>query len=324
MRKIGASILFVLLLAVTGCGESDFTPVPSELSFVASINIKEGSITFLDADTFEKFADWKIGEPVSGALLLSDQDRLAVYGKKMDKVRIYSLSSGEQVDEWNTGEGIVHASLVKDGTVAFVNQRQDSLFLYSEEGIKQSQHKVGKHPISVYGHSNQLFVINLHDDTITVLDNETMKEVMNIPVNPSPTGILYIDGKEQIWVGGHGEGSTVEKDIHVYSSVTGELMQEIRASSMPVDFERIGDFIFILSHGEGMLYRWDMKTQTMASLSVGGNPFEMEIVNDKIVLATYDSDDIHLVDPDKLLIVQTLSVGNGPFQIIVRELRKFE
>ena len=79
------------------------------------------------------------------------------------------------------------------------------------------------------------------------------------------------------------------------------------------------EHIFVLSHGSNTLYKLTENGEQLQSVQIGANPFELVFFHDELVIAGYDSDDISFVDPNTLEITQKVNVGQGPFQMIVRE-----
>lgn len=321
MKKLG--VVFVLcMLSLFGCDKGEFTSIQMEQPFIGSVNLKEDSLTFLNGKSLKEMSEWEINKPISGAVLFPDQDHLAVYGENMSEVMVYSLSEGKLIDKWQTGEGIVHISLINQKKeLALVDQLQDSIRIFNLDGKEVRSKKVGDNPISMYEdqQANKMYVVNFNDEKITVLNPITLESLHEIKINPFSTGIMVRSNEKQIWVGGHGEGERVEENIHIYSTESGKLIKTIHASSMPMQFLELNNDIFVVSHGSSTVYKWNNKLEETGSLKVGVNPFEIKKYNNRLVVASYDSDDIHIINPSKFEIEKSIKVGKGPFQLIVRE-----
>lgn len=320
MKKIGM-ILLLSVLFIAGCNRDTLAAIPSETSFVASINIKDGSISFVNSNKMEEIAEWDINQPFSGAILLPNKDQIALYGKRMSSILVYSLSKGKLIEEWDVGEGIVMMSLINGGKeLALVDQLHNSIRILSLKGHPLRTVEVGKQPISVHEdkEAKQLYVVNFDDTKMTVLDSNTLKTTKEININPFTTGIMIRSKENQIWVGGHGIGKDIEENVHIYSTENGRLLRTIRTPSMPIQLVPYRDYVFIVSHGTSTIYKYN-NNQQMSSLKVGVNPFDMKRVNQKLVLASYDSNSLHVIDPEKLTVEKTIKVGEGPFQLVVRE-----
>lgn len=321
MKKIG--VFFVLLLfLLTGCIGNNYAHIPAKTPFISSVNLKDGTISFIHGQSMEMLAEWEIDELFTGALLLPDQDHIAIYGKKMTTVQIFSLSKGKMVDEWEVGNGIVSIELINDSKeLALIDQNADAIHIFSVNGTKLRTKKVGKNPISLYEDetAQRLYVVNFNDGKVSVLNSHSVDLVDEIQINPFSTSIIVRSKEEQLWVGGHGEGEVVEENVLIYSLQTGELLQSIRAPNMPIKLLSDHNQVFIVSHGSNKLYKFDVMKNDMQSIEVGINPFEIEKFQDYVVVAAYDSNEIYLIQPENFTIKDIIKVGSGPFQIIVRE-----
>lgn len=321
MKKIGVFFVLVSFL-LTGCMGNNYAQIPPKTPFISSVNLKDGTISFINGHSMEVFAEWEIDELFTGALLLPDQDHIAIYGKKMTTVQIYSLSKGKLVDEWEIGNGIVSIELINDSKeLALIDQNADAIHVFSIDGTKLRTKKVGKNPISLYEDeaTQRLYVVNFNDGKVSVLNSHSLELVDEIQINPFSTSIIVRSKEEQLWVGGHGEGEVVEENVHIYSLQTGELLESLRAPNMPIKLLSDHNQVFIVSHGSNKLYKFDVMKNDMQSLEVGINPFEIEKFQDYIVVAAYDSNEIYLIQPENFTKKNKIKVGSGPFQIIVRE-----
>lgn len=321
MKKIGI-ILLVMVSVLGGCSDGNYKQIPSEKPIIISVNLKENSLTFLEGDTLNEITSWELNVPFTGAMLMPDEDHLAVYGKKMTSVHIYSLIEGELIEEWKVGEGIVNISLINNNKeLALVDQVRDSIRIFSLEGKETRSKEVGDQPITLFEDEQnaQLYVVNFDDEKISVLSATSLDLINEIEINPFSTGIMVLSNEKQIWIGGHGKGENMEENVHIFSSETGELIQTLKAPSMPINFLNYDKDVFIVSHGTSTVYKWNSNTSEVASLKVGVNPFEIKQYKDKVLIASYDSNEIHVIHPEEFVIERTVKVGNGPFQIVVRE-----
>ena len=85
-------MILVASLLLTSCGSMTFTKIEEKQPFIASVNIKDTSVTFVNKLQYEKLAHWDLDIPFSGGLLLEDRDSLLLYGKDMDSIEVFSLS----------------------------------------------------------------------------------------------------------------------------------------------------------------------------------------------------------------------------------------
>lgn len=296
-----------------------FTKIEEKQPFIASVNIKDTSVTFVN-EQYEKLAHWDLDIPFTGGLLLEDRDSLLLYGKDMDSIEVFSLSKGKQKDSWKVGKGIVNMKLLQDGKgIAAVNQSLNTVSFYNVKGQLEDQVKVGKSPLTIVEGNHQLYVINFNDTKLSVINLETRQVEKEFPINHFSTGALIREDEHEIWIGGHGEGSETEEHVHIYSTENGELKRQINTPVMPVNFTENNKGIFILSHGSNAVYKLDQNYHMVKSTTVGVNPFEMTTFNDDLIIAGYDSDELYVLDSNGEKIKKTIEVGKGPFQMISRE-----
>ncbi|MFS0781549.1 hypothetical protein [Bacillus sp. 1P06AnD] len=319
MKKKGA-ILLVILCFLASCTHTNVKPVMKSMPFIASVNLKDHTLTFLNADTLKKSVTWKIDTFATGACLLPDKDHLAIFGKTMDHIQIFSLSQGKLVDKWDTGQGIVFMSILKDrNRIGVIDQHTNTIRILSLNGELLKRQEVGNQPISFLERGGNLYVINFNDQKISILDTKTLKVLDEMPVGRYSTGIMTSKDGKTLWLGGHGEGNKVEEDIHLYSLETKKLVKKLHAPSMPVKFLTIYQSVFIISHGSSTIYKWQTGNQSLQSLKVGINPFEIGKSKDYIVVASYDDDRIYIIEPEPLSIKKVVKTGKGPFQLVIRE-----
>ncbi|WP_163100877.1 WD40 repeat domain-containing protein [Peribacillus alkalitolerans] len=314
---IGICVFSIIL---SGCQKDNYKRINESVSFYASVNLKDGSLSFQDAMSGENLATWNLKRPITGALLLDDKDTLLVYGKQMKTVDVFSLSKGALIDSWNVGEGIVQIVQLKTSNeLALVDQVKDQIRFFTNKGKEQRKVKTGKSPISLVESEKreQLFVLNFHDTKVSIINSKTYRAEDGITVNSSSSGILLNENDSELWVGGHGLGSNVEDNVHVYSIDTGKLIKSINAPTMPIFLKDTKNGTFIVSHGSSSIYRWSQNK--LESIQVGVNPFYLLEFKGNLLVAGYDSNDISILDPNTMRILKTVKVGNGPFHLFARE-----
>lgn len=317
MKPIFLFVFAIILL--TGCGSETYPKIQKDTPFIATVNIKDTSLTFLDKH-YKTLAQWDLKIPFTGALLLGDQDTILLYGKDMDSIEVFSLSKGKKIASWEVHKGIVNMKLLHDGkSIVAVNQSLNSVYFLNQKGELEDQIKVGKSPLTILQENQLLYVINFNDTKLSVINLETRKVEKEFPIRSSSTGALLKENQHEIWIGGHGEGANIEDHVYIYSTETGVLKRTVKAPTMPINLIEMDDSIFVLSHGTNSLYKMNMDGKIVKSTTVGVNPFEMLPFSDNLIIAGYDSDELYVIDTDTVEIKKTITVGKGPFQMIRRE-----
>lgn len=311
-----------LLILLVGCS-TGYPTVAKDVNLIATVNIKDKTVSFIDADKEKMFAEWEMKEPYTGGLIFPDNDTLLLYGKQVDTVDLFSLSKGKKVDSWKTGAGIVSGKLVCDNKViAFADQSRHQTRFFTIKGEEIIHLQTGRNPISLLEDEKEkkLYVISFDEGRLTVVDLPDKRVETNFTINKNVTGALLQEKERELWIGGHGQGEEIEQYIHVYDLVTGTLKKKISAPSMPVNFLKKDKFIYTLSHGTSLIYKMNSDGKQLDNAQVGVNPFEMVTMDDILYVAGYDSNDVNLVNLDNLSIINTIPVGKGPFKIITREI----
>ncbi|MBB6446528.1 YncE family protein [Bacillus benzoevorans] len=319
--KLFLSILLMCFI-LTACSEKNYSPVSKELSVIVSINIKDMTVSFVDAERHKNVMQWEMEKPYSGGLILPDRDTLLLYGKGVESVDLYSLSRGEWVNSWNTGKGIVNGIVLKNKKeIVFTDQERNQARFFTIDGKETKSIATKQNPFTILEGKEKLYVISLNDEELTIIDKQSKIALDSIKIHPFATGALLRESENELWIGGHGMGTEAEPDIHVYNLLNGELIRTIHAPLMPVNFIEKDRNIYAISHGSNTLYKIPESGEQIQSVQIGANPFELSLFHDELIVAGYDSDDIYFVDPASLEIKHQVNVGKGPFQLIVRESR---
>ncbi|MBT2691057.1 WD40 repeat domain-containing protein [Bacillus sp. ISL-47] len=318
-----AVILITLLLS--SCKEKVQPSIPEDLSFAATVNIKDMTISFVDLKKLALAEEWKMEKPYTGSLILPDRDTILFYGNQLETADLYSLKEGKKIGSWETGTGIVNGILLDNMTeVALVDQDLNKIRFFDIEGKELKQIDTESDPLTILESkkARKLFALSFNNEKLAVIDLHTKEKTDEFVIHPSAAGAWLNEESNEIWIGGHGEGIEIEQDIHIYDSETGEIKKTIPAPSMPINFLEKDNHVYVLSHGSNMLYKLKESGEQDASVSIAANPFEMAFTEGELLVAGYDSNDVHILDPENLKSLKTIKVGEGPFKIVLRERMK--
>ncbi|MEW9111174.1 MAG: WD40 repeat domain-containing protein [Cytobacillus gottheilii] len=312
-----------LIVFLASCSNHTYEPISSDISLAATVNMKSMSVTFIDVEKREIAAEWQLEKPYTGGIVFPDGDTFLLYGKEMETADLFSLQTGEKKASWDTGKGIVNAKVINDQKeIALVNQNNSSVIFYDLDGEKLAEAQTESSPLSIVESEEEgvLFVLSFKNQTLSKVNLKTKKTIGDYPIHGAASGALLLEDGTQLWLGGHGEGATIEKDIHVYNASDGEFIKKIPAPVMPINFLQYQQSIFVLSHGSNQLYKMDLDGNIMGTVKVGANPFELALTSDHTLLvAGYDSNDLSFINPENLEEEDKIEVGNGPFKIVLRE-----
>jgi YVTN family beta-propeller protein len=322
MRAICVLLAVLGMLFIHGCEQEALPAVPKQMEVLISVNVNDESVTFFDIQTGRKVAEWKLRKRIKGAVLLPDDRTLLLYGSELDRVYLYDMRTGREKNEWKTGKGIVGALVSNKGNTVFLaDERQKTLRIFDGNGKEKAKIKVGNKPLTLLQNKagTTIYVIDFHNTKAYVVDVDKRRVIRTFSVPKFAFGGLLRDGRQELWIGGHGSGSTVETNIRIYSIKTGALIKLMKAPSMPVSFVETNEGIFALSHGSNILRKWDDSGNLKASVTIGANPFIMIGANERLYIASYDSNEIYVVDQRTMKIIARWKTGKGPFQLLIRK-----
>ncbi|MBB6284192.1 YncE family protein [Geobacillus subterraneus] len=324
MKRASVWMLWCLLFMLSGCAKTSFPPIADSLSVVISLDVKAETVTFLNAKNGGKIARWNIDQPFQGGVLSPDGRTLFLYGRDLDGVYRYDLATGKPLAEWKTGSGIVSAVPSPDGRMWFFgDSTHHAVLVVDRDGNKIDRLSVGRSPMTLLVNraGTRLYVIDFQDERAWIIDVDRRRVIRSFAVPKFALGGVVRERQGELWVGGHGSGSRVETNIHVYSLQDGRLLRTIAAPVMPVDFVETDRGVFVLSHGSNTVYQVLPSGKRLGSVSVGANPFAMEAAGGRLYIASYDSDEIIVVDEVTLRPLARWKTGDGPLQLLIREGR---
>lgn len=327
MKQARILLFIVLLLLFSACSPKHYPIIQKEIPIAITINIKDQTISFIDLEKRKKLADWEMEKPYIGGMILPGGDKLLLYGKHVDTVDIYSLSTGNRSARWETGEGIVKGKLLEnEQEIVFADQNADMIRFFTLDGNEIKTLPTEKNPYTLLEDSEneRLIVASFDGKSLLVYDLNKKELIHRFPIHSNAAGAILLEDKQLIWMGGHGEGVNLESYIHIYDANSGKLVQNVEAPVMPINFVKHGDFIYTLSHGSNTLYKITDDGTVLDEVKVGANPFEITAYDHTLIVAAYDSNDVHFINPTTLQIEETVAVGKGPFQILIRERQTSE
>ncbi|WP_277587087.1 YncE family protein [Psychrobacillus antarcticus] len=310
MKKL---YILLVLCFIGGCSESSFPAIPSDTDFVASLNTLGRSVDFVSNEA-EIIESWELEETYTGFTLVTD-DLLLVYGYTVEKAVLIKLSTGKQVASIDVGEGTTN-SYVYEEKIYMANALDNTVSSYNTNGKKLQTHSTGNYPMAMTSDGNHLFVVNFKDEFLSVLSLDLeQRDEWAIPT--SSHGLIIQDN--ELWLGGHGAGSSPNRSIKRINIKNGELIGEIEVPIMPINMARAANgHIFTVSHGSSTVYEISESGEVLNSIKAGANPFWISSFGDSMVLAGYDDHQLYFIQSDE--ITKKLQVGKGPFQLIVREV----
>ncbi|MBS4198257.1 WD40 repeat domain-containing protein [Bacillus sp. FJAT-49732] len=308
-----------IVIFLTGCQEKKQTPITDNKPFVATLNVRENSMDFVD-ENGEELTKWNFNKMYTGGFLHTDGDTLVLYGPEADGVDFYSVKTGKIGRTIKTGKGIVNGTYIRSiSKIAFADKNRNEIRFFDGKGRETNSVKTDNYPMAMAADDQHLYVAAFQGERLSVINLNTIKITDEIAIPSSSVGMLLREDEKELWIGGHGVGNKAKSFISVFSLKDRALKEEIPAPLMPVDFYENKQGIYALSHGTNMLYRFNHDKQLIQKIEVGANPFSINFFHGKLIVAGFDSEELYWIDPDSLKIEMTTKVGKGPFVIFVRE-----
>ncbi|MEG0472516.1 MAG: YncE family protein [Solibacillus sp.] len=315
-KRYVTTLLLLILTLLTGCSDDYFDGIDPHQSFVASVNILEPSITFFDQSANE-IALWPLEKAYTGAVLVGN-DAILLYGHQLAEANLYELSTGKPLQKIETGLGVTNAYFDMQTEKIFItNSKTNELTSYTTKGKLQHTVKLHNYPLSMLVNDGKLYVINYKDTILSVISTETMELLDEWTIPKSSHGLVIPNGRDELWIGGHGEGSSPNKTVDIYAQTTGEKIQDIPMPLMPVGFSKRDGEIAVVSHGENVLYVVNADGTIEWQLEIGANPFAVAHFKDSLVVAGYDDHALYFINNRR--IENKVQTGKGPFHLLVRE-----
>lgn len=306
----------VQLIWLAGCTEKSFDPIEQDQDFIASLNIKEPSLDFID-EQGNVMATWLFDKAYSGAILL-ENDRVLLYGHQLNEIDVYTLSTGKKLYSKKVKLGTTNVYYAENKKQFFIaNSKTNTVTSFDEKGNELATQKLGNYPMSMAAYKDKLYVINYKDTKLSVLNIENLKVEQEWPIQKSSHGIVILEETNELWMGGHGEGSKPNSSVKKYDLTTGSKKGEIKMPLMPVGLTKTKDAILVVSHGHNELYVADFDGNVKWEQVVGANPFAVNQFKDNIVVAGYDDHTLYFIKEGQ--VKNTVDVGKGAFQLLVRE-----
>ncbi len=303
-----------IILGVGGCGKIVYPSIPKNQDFIASVNIQASTINFIN-EQGKVFTTWKLDQAYTGATLI-DQQQILLYGFQLKKATVYNLTTGKQVFTIDTGIGITNGIYDKvHKQIYLANGKTNDITAYNEEGKQTSKQKVGNYPMAMMVHGGQLFVVNYKDTKLSILQTKSLKLRKEWPIQKSSNGMVIV--KDQLWIGGHGEGIKPNSTVSIYHLESGKKVSQIKLPMMPVGFVKGTNRVYVISHGDSVLSEVTFDGKVRRELEVGANPFTVNLFKSFVAVAGYDDHCVYFLRKGK--IAKTIQVGKGPFQLLVRE-----
>lgn len=182
----------------TGKGPHGFR-ISSDSKYAYIANSEADTISVIDITELKEVKTIQVGNNPITTAITEDNTMLLATLNSENSLAIVNLATDE-VQKIAVGEGPAQVYIQKDSKFAFVaNQGTESnpsntlskIDLSTKEVVSTIKVGNGAHGIVVSDDNKYVYITNMYDNTVSVIDNLKNKVIAIIPVGETPNGITY-------------------------------------------------------------------------------------------------------------------------------------
>ena len=160
--------------------------------------------------------------------------------------------------------------------------------------------------------ADEIWVTNERDDTISVIDTDTLQVTRTIPVGERPRGITFAHDYSVVYV-----CASASNTVQVIDPDTGEILHDLPSGEDPEQFvlHPDGKHLYIANEDDAITTVVDVESRTVvAQISVGIEPEGMAVSPDgKIVITTSETTNMaHWIDTETQTLFANTLVDSRP------------
>jgi YVTN family beta-propeller protein len=168
------------------------------------------------------------------------------------------------------------------------------------------------HNITLFKEKNLLFISNMGDDSISVIDYLNNKEIKRIRVESTPIKINISKNKKYLYVCMSYLGHDKNGSIGIIELETLELVNKVTAGYSPVDLFEEDNYLYVSNLCDGTISIIDLtKLKEETKINIGGMPRGIIKVKDNIFVGDYLNGILNIVDINSKKI-RAIQIGSEP------------
>lgn len=168
------------------------------------------------------------------------------------------------------------------------------------------------HNIALLEEKNLIFISNMGDDSISVIDYLNNKEIKRIKVESTPIKISISKDKKYLYVCMSYLGHDKEGSIGIVQIKTLELVNKIKVGLSPVDLFEDSNYLYVTNLCDGSISIVNLsELKEENKIIVGGMPRGIVKVKDNIFVGDYLNGILNIVGIDNKKI-KAIPVGSEP------------
>ncbi len=318
-RRYVAVFIMMIVLLMSGCQEKSFRAPQTELPYLIISHVKEPTFTFIDMAKRKVLFSEDSRYPITDMVKI-DEGQFVATSRGEASLLLFDVNRGKIEPFLKLNEGLNALGYHPEKKQLYVTDvNNDKVHIIDAEKRKKvASFKVGAFPSEVEIVDQTVFVLNSDSHEVTVIKDG--KKTGSFPVLERPSG-MYFDGK-LLWVGGHGPYGQLNNRVISYDPKTFEQVEEIELGLMPVAFygERHSPYFYVLCHGNHALYKVDKNQLSVtAQVEVGQNPNFVTGNERALFVTNFDGHSLSIIDKQSFTKLDELSVPSGPYVAVVEE-----
>lgn len=311
-------LLLILFIYLAGCSNPTLSLPEMDQHKLLITHVKEPLLTVIDLKKQEVIQEDTL--PFTVQSFAKMDQKLVMANKGAQEVLTLDLATGKIRPLTSAISSITDLWYDQEEKMLYMTDAgSDELLIFDPARGKITKRiKVGKYPQAISLHKPFLYILNGEETSVSVIELATHKVIHTFPVVEHPTDLIATD--KHIWVGGHGPYGDLNQHVYVYAAPGGQLVEKIKAGSMPIALyrDKLGNQMLSVSHGSNELHVIDCDAlQVKRSIATGENPYYVTGDKDHIYVTTLDGEQLMVFDRKTLAVKQVYALRAGPYGILL-------
>lgn len=245
--------------------------LPLQAGVLVVGNKVENTVSFFDSDSYQELARLKTGDGPHEVALTSDGKYAAVvaYGNRTGgrSIDIFDVTKLKRLKRIELGKhtrphGISymadnrHLLVTTEGSANLI--KVDSIAGKLVEAIPTFQQ--GSHMLALAEDKNRVYVANLGNETVSVIDLSAKKVVKQLTMAIEPEGLWLTPDGQELWVANRGSDN-----IYVFDTDTLDKKAEIQTGNVPIrlTISADGKLAATSDYGSGQISVFDVASRKL-------------------------------------------------------------
>jgi len=318
-RFIILPIFFIFVFIVVSCGRNlNLSPqkvtLPPRLYVV---NSGSKSLSIIDTETNTVESSLSLGGTPWDIALSLDGKRAYITLPGMWMVEEVNIVSNMGIKYFDAGVGAAGIVLSPNGKLAYTaDYHSSSISIIDLEADKTSSIEAVYTPIYIVRNNDgtRLFVTNVTQNSVSIIDTEAKREIATISCGASPYGIEFCPTNDKIYVVNFASNGIT---IINASTNTIETTVALSSGSKPNDIaiSPDGKYAYVANNGSNSVSVIDLTNNNeIKSITVGTKPFAIICSPDgnKVYVTNDGSNTVSIINTETLTMEASIDVGTAP------------